>query len=43
VVCSLFTKHQRNQRKKVDQKGHEEKELGAATKSFQSAFTNHYD
>jgi predicted tellurium resistance membrane protein TerC len=32
----LFTRHQRNQ-KKVDIRGHEEKELGkAATKSFQS-------
>jgi predicted tellurium resistance membrane protein TerC len=39
VVCSLFTRAPAKSEKKVDIKGHEEKELGkAATKSFQSVF-----
>jgi predicted tellurium resistance membrane protein TerC len=35
VDCSYLQEHQRNQRK-VDIRGHEEKELGKAAKSFQS-------
>jgi hypothetical protein len=42
VVCSLFTRAPAKSEKKVDIKGHEEKESGNKIIS-KCTFTNHYD